>query len=146
MSTFAEKTLNMAEILLDNPDYESGHMHFYGFLSDDDVLTHSAEIVMEFLNKWNTSVAFISLSCRSEQLKALVKNESATARLYTIDQRNPDPNVILRKAQGMVNRKFVRAIVVEGVPMNPQAAEQWYARFKYWRTTHEVIIGVTDDD
>ena len=136
----------MAEILLDNPDYESGHMHFYGYMSDDDVLAHSAEIVMEFLNKWNTSVAFFSLSCRSETLRDLVKNESATARLYTVDQKNPDPNVILRKAQGMVNRKFVRAIVIEGIPMNLQAAEQWYDRFKYWRTTHEVIIGVTDDD
>lgn len=137
----------MAEILLDNPDYESGHMHFYGYVSDDDVLAHSAEIVMKFLNKWNTSVAFFSLSCRSETLRDLVKNESATtARLYTVDQKNPDPNVILRNAQGMVNRKFVRAIVIEGIPMKPQAAKQWYDRFKYWRTTHEVIIGVTDDE
>ena len=143
---FAEKNLIMTEILIENPDYENGRMHFIGTENEDSVLTRSSEIVSEFLNKWNTNVVFISLTCRSESLKALVKNESAVARLYTIDQKNHDPNVILRKARGMVNRRFVRAIVVEGININPLSIHEWIDRFKYWRTTHEVIIGVCDDD
>ena len=123
-----------------------GRMHFIGTENEDSVLTRSSEIVSEFLNKWNTNVVFISLTCRSESLKALVKNESAVARLYTIDQKNHDPNVILRKARGMVNRRFVRAIVVEGININPLSIQEWIDRFNYWRTTHEVIIGVCDDD
>lgn len=136
----------MAEIYLENPDYENGLMHFFGYDDAESVLPHAAEIVTELLNKWNTNVAFISLTCRSEALKTLVKNESKVARLYTVDQRNNDPNVILRKARGMVNRRFVRAIVLEGVSFNPQTVDLWYKHFRNWSNTHEIIIGVCDGD
>ena len=61
-------------------------------------------------------MAFFSLTGSCDALKARVKNSSTTARLYTVDQKNPDINVILRKAQGMVNRRFVRAVAIEGLP------------------------------
>ena len=135
----------MAEIYLENPDYQNGWISFIGYDDLDAVLSRAAEIVSEFLNKWNTNVVFISLTGRSEALKALVKNESKVARLYTVDQKNPDPNVILRKARGMVNRRFVRAIVLEGVPINPENIDEWRGRFRHWTRTHQVVIGVMDD-
>jgi hypothetical protein len=91
-------------------------------------------------------VAFFSLSCRGEALRGMVKNSSATAKLYTVDQKNPDPQVILRKAHGMVNRKFVRAIVIEGVPINPEAVTKWSELFKSWKDTTMVVIGEVADD
>ena len=135
----------MAEIYLENPDYQNGWISFIGYDDLDAVLSRAAEIVSEFLNKWNTNVVFISLTGRSEALKALVKNESKVARLYTVDQKNPDPNVILRKARGMVNRRFVRAVVLEGVPFNPENIDDWRGRFRHWTRTHQVVIGVMDD-
>ena len=135
----------MAEIFLENPDYQNGWISFFGYDDVDAVLLRAAEIVSDFLNKWNTNVVFISLTGRSEALKALVKNESRVARLYTVDQKNPDPNVILRKARGMVNRRFVRAIVLEGVPFNPESIDDWRVRFRRWTRTHQVVIGVMDD-
>ena len=135
----------MAEIYLENPDYQNGWISFIGYDDLDAVLSRAAEIVSEFLNKWNTNVVFISLTGRSEALKALVKNESKVARLYTVDQKNPDPNVILRKARGMVNRRFVRAVVLEGVPINPESIDEWRGRFRNWTRTHQVVIGVMDD-
>lgn len=135
----------MAEIFLENPDYQNGWISFFGYDDVDDVLLRAAEIVSEFLNKWNTNVAFISLTGRSEAMKALVKNESRAARLYTVDQKNPDPDVILRKARGMVNRRFVRAVVLEGVPINPKGIDKWRGRFRNWIRTHQVVIGVMDD-
>ena len=135
----------MAEIYLENPNYENGHMHFIGYDDAESVLPHAAEIITELLNRWNTNVAFISLTCRSEALKALVKNESKVARLYTVDQKNAEPSVILRKARGMVNRRFVRAIVLEGVSFNPGTIDLWYKHFRRWSKTHEIIIGVSDD-
>ena len=135
----------MAEIFIDNPDYENGHMQFFGFDEPEKVLPRAAEVVSELLNKWNTNVVYISLTSRSEALKALVKDESTVARLYTIDQKNPDPHVILRKARGMVNRRFVRAIVLEGIAINPQTIEEWQEHFKHWSRTHEIILGVCDD-
>ena len=135
----------MAEINLENPDYPSGHMTFISFDEVDRVLPRAAEIVSELLNKWNTNVAFISLTGRSESLRALVKNESRVAQLYTIDQKNPTPEVILRKARGLVNRHFVRAIVLEGVPISPQRADEWHNRFKHWSRSHEIFIGPCAD-
>ena len=135
----------MAEIFLENPDYQNGWISFFGYDDADAVLPRAAEIVSEFLNKWNTNVAFISLTGLSEALKALVKTESRVARLYTVDQKNPDPNVILRKARGMVNRRFVRAVVLEGIPLSPKTVEEWGKRFKRWTLTHQVIVGVMDE-
>ena len=135
----------MAEIFLENPDYQNGWISFFGYDDADAVLPRAAEIVSEFLNKWNTNVVFISLTGRGEALKALVKNESKVARLYTVDQKNPDPDVILRKALGMVNRRFVRAVVLEGIPLSPKTVEEWGKRFKRWTRTHQVIIGVMDE-
>ena len=40
----------MTEILIENPDYENGRMHFIGTENEDSVLTRSSEIVSEFLN------------------------------------------------------------------------------------------------
>ena len=134
----------MAEIYLENPAYENGHMTFIGIDEVDRVLPRAAEIVSELLNKWNTNVVFISLTGRSEALQALVKNESKVAQLHTIDQKELDPDVILRKARGMVNRHFVRAIVLEGVPISPQRADEWHNRFKHWSRSHEIFIGGLD--
>ena len=136
----------MAEINLENPDYPNGHMTFISFDDADRVLPRAAEVVSELLNKWNTNVVFISLTGRSEALKALVKNESKVARLHTVDQKNPTPDVILRKARGLVNRHFVRAIVLEGVPISPQHADEWHDRFKHWSRPHEIFIGPCADE
>ena len=135
----------MAEIFLENPDYLNGGLSFIGCDDLDVVLQRAAEIVSEFLNKWNTNVVFISLTGRSEALKAIVKNDSKVARLYTVDQKNPSPAVILRKARGMINRRFVRAVVLEGVAFNSKNIEEWPGYFRHWSKTHQVIIGVMDD-
>ncbi len=107
----------MAEVIFNQiPGFEKGAVEHLRTTTTENVLDNLAREISEILNKWNTSVAFFSLTGNSEALKARVKNSSTTARLYTVDQKNPDINVILRKAQGMVNRKFVRAIAIEGLP------------------------------
>ena len=107
----------MAEVIFNQiSGFEKGAVEHLRTTTTENVLYNLAREISEILNKWNTSVAFFSLTGNSEALKARVKNGSSTARLYTIDQKNPDINVILRKAQGMVNRRFVRAIAIEGLP------------------------------
>lgn len=128
------------------PGYEKGKVQYVGATDEVSALFLSAQIVSDLLNKWSTSVAFFSLSCRGEALRGMVKNGSATAKLYTVDQKNPDPQVILRKARGMVNRKFVRAIVIEGVPINPETVTRWSKLFEGWKDTTMVVIGQVDDD
>ena len=108
----------MAEkyILNQIPGFEIGAVEHIRATDEVQTLFLVAQEVSELLNQWNTNVGAILLSGRSEGLNLLVENKSAVARLYTVNQKNPDLNVILRKAQGMVNRKFVRAIVIEGLP------------------------------
>ena len=108
----------MAEkyILNQIPGFEIGAVEHIRTADEVQTLFLAAQEISELLIQWNTNVAFISLSGRSEGLKALVDNKSSVARLYTINQKNHDLNVILRKAQGMVNRRFVRAVAIEGLP------------------------------
>ena len=104
------------EILNQIPGFEIGAVEHIRTTDEVASIFYAAQEISELLNDWNTNVAFFSLTGRSEALKGLVDNRSSVARLYTIDQKNPDLQVILRKARGMVNRRFVRAIVIEGVP------------------------------
>ena len=112
------------EILNQIPGFEIGAVEYFRTTNEEASLLYAAHEISELLNDWNTNVAFFSLTGRSEGLKELVDNRSAVARLYTVDQKNPDLQVILRKARGMVNRRFVRAIVIEGVPGTLDAGTQ----------------------
>lgn len=105
----------MADIINQIPGYEN-NSHIIYAEDEESALYICAQMISDLLNKWNTNVALFSLTCRSEAIKALVKNESSVARLYTVDQKNPDFNVIRNKAYGMYNRRFVRAIIIEGKP------------------------------
>ena len=112
------------EILNQIPGFEIGAVEHIRTTDEVASLFYAAQEISELLNDWNTNVAFFSLTRRSEALKGLVDNRSVVARLYTVDQKNPDLRVILRKARGMVNRRFVRAIVIEGVPGTLDAETQ----------------------
>ena len=79
----------MAEIYLENPDYQNGWISFIGYDDLDAVLSRAAEIVSEFLNKWNTNVVFISLTGRSEALKATQKSDTWRHRLFKLKDGEP---------------------------------------------------------
>ena len=130
----------MAEkyILNQIPGFEIGAVEHIRTADEIQTLFLAAQEVSELLNQWNTNVAFFSLSGRSEGLKQFVENKSAVARLFTVNQNNPDFNVILRKAQGMVNRKFVRAIVIEGLPGKLDADVQ--RRLEGWARASKCTI------
>ncbi|MBP5398658.1 MAG: hypothetical protein J6Y32_08585 [Bacteroidales bacterium] len=130
----------MAEkfILNQIPGFEIGAVEHIRTTDEVQALFLAAQEISELLNQWNTNVGFFSLSSRSEGLKALVDNKSSVARLYTVNQKNHDLNVILRKAQGMVNRKFVRAIVIEGLPGKLEDTVQ--RRLEEWAKSNQSTI------
>ena len=130
----------MAEkyILNQIPGFEIGAVEHIRTADEIQTLFLAAQEVSELLNQWNTNVAFFSLSGRSEGLKHLVENKSAVARLFTVNQKNPDLSLILRKAQGMVNRKFVRALVIEGLPGKLDADVQ--RRLEGWARANKCTI------
>jgi len=106
----------MAEIINHIPGFENGSVQYVSAADEVGALFLAAPLVSDILNKWNTNVAFISLTSRCDAIQGLVKNESPVAKLFTVNQKNPNLQVILRKAEGMAHRKFVRVIFIEGLP------------------------------
>ena len=76
----------MAEIFLENPDYQNGWISFIGYDDVDAVLPRAAEIVSEFLNKWNTNCAYITLTGNEGALRRRIRNRSTVANLHTVTQ------------------------------------------------------------
>lgn len=119
----------MAEIINQIPGFEKGSVQRICATDEVSALFLVAQVVSDLLSKWNTNVAFFSLTGRCEALQDLVKNESSIAKLFTVNQKNPDLQVILRKAKGLVNRKSVRAVFIEGLPEQTAVGEHWLELF-----------------
>ncbi len=131
----------MPDIITEITNLENGTISFIGVPDKESVLPRTAELVQELLDKWNLSVAVFSLTSSGEALQALVKSESPVARLFIVNQKNADPQVILRKALGMANRKFVRAVIIEGPDINPESVAEWESHLRHWKATTVVVVG-----
>lgn len=135
----------MAEIIYQIPGFENGCVQRIGCYTEERSLIVAAEHVSELLNKWNTNVAVFSLNGHGERLRELVKNESSFARLYTIDQKNHDIGIIIRKIKGLVNRKFVRAVLIEGKPFNEEIPWRWLEQVAASKHISITFVGVVDE-
>ena len=135
----------MAEMIYEIPGFENGCVQRFGCDTEDRSLTVAAKLVSELLNKWNTNVAFFSLTGHGERMADLVKNESSFARLYTVDQKNRDIRVIIRKAKGLVNRKFVRAVIIEGMPFKEEMPWRWLEQVAVSKNISITFVGVVDE-
>ena len=128
----------MADYLEQIPGFEKGTVQCVCAADKDSALYLAAQMVSDLLNKWYTNVAFFSLIGHGEDLQTIVKNEAGFTRLFTVNQKNPNLQVILNKARGMVNRKFVRAVIIEGLPEPDQ--EGWRLLNKRARDSDIPII------
>lgn len=64
--------------------------------------------------KWNTSVLCISLDGHKEAIESLIPQEKAVGSVYVLYQKNPEIEVVLRKATGIINRRFIRVLIISG--------------------------------
>lgn len=131
----------MAEIINQIPGFENGRVHCVFTEDAEGALFLSAQMVSDLLNKWNTNVVFFSLTGRADALEGMVQNGSKTARLYTVNQKNPKLRIILNKAQGMVNRKFVRAVIVEGIQHLDQMPQRGLEQFAISVKVPVILVG-----
>lgn len=111
----------MADYLEQIPGFEKGTVQRIYAADKESALYLAAHMTSDLLSKWYTNVAVISLIGHGNALQSLVQNTSGFTRLHTVDQKNPDLRIILNKARGMVNRKFVRAVIIEGLPEPDQS-------------------------
>lgn len=104
----------MAEIINQIPGYEKGRLQH---ITATDEVSESfivAQMADDLRKKWNTSVLCISLDGHKEAIESLIPQENAVGNVYVLDQKNPEIEVVLRKATGIINRRFVRALIISG--------------------------------
>ena len=104
----------MAEIINQIPGFEKGRVQRINAtdeVSESLIVAQMADILRQ---KWNTSVLCISLDGHKEAIESLVPQEKAVGSIYVLDQKNPTVDVVLRKAAGIINRRFIRAIIISG--------------------------------
>ena len=104
----------MAEFINQIPGYEKGRVQ--RVIATDEVSESFivAQMADDLRKKWNTSVLCISLDGHKEAIESLIPQEKAVGTVYVLDQKNPEFEVVLRRATGIINRRFVRALIISG--------------------------------
>ena len=134
------------EIITQIPGFDNGTVWFLEGIDEINALFQIGQMATEILNKYNTNVAVISATCRSAAIQDLIKNESGVAKLYTVNQKNQNLQVILRKIKGMINRKFVRVIFIEGLPEQDAVGKRWLEQLAKSTNTAFVVIEIHDEE
>lgn len=104
----------MAEIFNQIPGYEKGRLQRINAtdeVSESFIVAQMADILRK---KWNTSVLCISLDGHKDAIESLIPQEKAVGTVHVLDQKNPTFEVVYRKATGIINRRFVRALIISG--------------------------------
>ena len=104
----------MAEIINQIPGYEKGRLQRIKATDEVSESFIVAQMADDLRKKWNTSVLCISLDGHKEAIESLIPQEKAVGNVYVLDQKNPEFEVVLRKATGIINRRFVRALIISG--------------------------------
>lgn len=124
----------MAEIINQIPGYEKGRVQRINATDEVSESFIVAQMAADLRKKWNTSVLCISLDGHKEAIESLIPQENAVGRVHVLDQKNPEFEVVLRKATGIINRRFVRALIISGAEKlttktcdSPEQGQEWIA-------------------
>lgn len=123
----------MAEIINQIPGYEKGRLQRIKATDEVSESFIVAQMADNLRKKWNTSVLCISLDGHKEAIEALIPQEKAVGNVYVLDQKNPEFEVVFRKATGIINRRFVRALIISGADRlsaknfkdRPEKGQEW---------------------
>ena len=101
----------MAEFINQIPGYEKGRVQRINATDEVSESFIVAQMADDLRKKWNTSVLCVSLDGHKEAIESLIPQEKAVGNVYVLNQKNPEFEVVLRKAEGIINRRFVRALI-----------------------------------
>ncbi len=106
----------MTEIINQIPGYENGSVKRIS-ASELSAPIIVAEIAIDLRDEWNTKVLCLSLDERKGLIESFIMNNGTLANAIetiVINQKNPDVSVVIKKACGLIHRKFVRAVIISG--------------------------------
>ena len=129
----------MTEIINQIPGYENGSVKRIN-ASEFSAPIIVAETAIELRDKWHTKVLCISLDEHKALIESFIMNNGTLAKVIetiVLNQKNPDVSVVIKKACGLIHRKFVRAVIISGAerlklkqpaPDEKETIDRWFER------------------
>lgn len=124
----------MAEFITQIPGYEIG-VHRISATDEVSASYMVAQMATVLSQKWNTNVLCVSLDGQKEAIESLIPPGHSFGRVHVLEQKNPEFEVVRRKAEGIINRRFVRALIISGAERltakffrdRPNKGQEWIA-------------------
>ena len=104
----------MSEYITQIPNLEKGKVYTINVSDAESAVNVVQELVHRLCVTYNTAVGYISLNDHIDAVREQSSDWKSAAVLNCIKQNNPDCGTIIRKMEGLYNRRFVRAFIIEG--------------------------------
>lgn len=104
----------MSEYITQIPNLEKGKVYTINVSDSDSAVNIVKELVHRLCVTYNTAVGYIGLNEHIDAVCEQCSDWKSAAMLNCIKQNNPDCGTIIRKMEGLYNRRFVRAFIIDG--------------------------------
>ena len=104
----------MSEYITQIPNLEKGKVYTINVSDSVSAVNVVKELVHRLCVTYNTAVGYIGLNDHIDSVREQCSDLKSAAVLNCIKQNNPDCGTIIRKMEGLHNRRFVRAFIIDG--------------------------------
>ena len=104
----------MSEYITQIPNLEKGKVYTINVSDSESAVNIVKELVHRLCVTYNTAVGYIGLNEHIDAVCEQCSDWKSAAVLNCIKQNNPDCGTIIRKMEGLYNRRFVRAFIIDG--------------------------------
>ena len=104
----------MSEYITQIPNLEKGKVYTINASDSESAVSVVKELVHRLCITYNTAVGYIGLNDHIDAVREQCSDLKSAAVLNCIKQNNPDCGTIIRKMEGLYNRRFVRAFIIDG--------------------------------
>ena len=104
----------MSEYITQIPNLEKGKVYTINVSDPESAVNAVKELVYRLCVTYGTAVGYIGLNEHIDLVREQCNNWKSAAVLNCIKQNNPDCGTIIRRMEGLYNRRFVRAFIIDG--------------------------------
>lgn len=104
----------MSEYITQIPNLEKGKVYTINVSDPESAVNAVKELVYRLCVTYGTSVGYIGLNEHIDLVREQCNDWKSAAALNYIKQKNPDCDTLIRRMEGLYNRRFVRAFIIDG--------------------------------
>ena len=104
----------MSEYITQIPNLEKGKVYTINVSDPESAVNAVKELVYRLCVTYGTAVGYIGLNEHIDLVREQCNDWKSAAVLNFIKQKNPDCGTIIRRMEGLYNRRFVRAFIIDG--------------------------------